>query len=147
LGTPRTASRIRGFGCRRRAGARLLHANYFRPASGGCSGPTDIRRQSIFVLPQVIFGVISSIGQAAQAISDAHLSISVLPEVIFVMDSSIGKAAQAISNAHPSISVLPQVIFVMDSSIGQAAHEQAQAFKKKVAVGSVRYIDICIHID
>jgi len=63
------------------------------------------------------------------------------------MDSSIGKAAQAISNAHPSISVLPQVIFVMDSSIGQAAHEQAQAFKKKVAVGSVRYIDICIHID
>ncbi|EOD34649.1 hypothetical protein EMIHUDRAFT_455543 [Emiliania huxleyi CCMP1516] len=30
-----------------------------------------------------------------------------------------------------------EVIFVMDSSIGQAAHEQASAFKKKVAVGSV----------
>ena len=29
------------------------------------------------------------------------------------------------------------VVFVMDSSIGQAAHDQASAFKKKVAVGSV----------
>lgn len=29
------------------------------------------------------------------------------------------------------------VIFVMDSSIGQAAHDQAQAFKSKVSVGSV----------
>ena len=29
------------------------------------------------------------------------------------------------------------VVFVMDSSIGQAAHDQAQAFKKKVSVGSV----------
>lgn len=28
------------------------------------------------------------------------------------------------------------VVFVMDSSIGQAAHDQAQAFKEKVAVGS-----------
>ena len=29
------------------------------------------------------------------------------------------------------------VVFVMDSSIGQAAHDQASAFKSKVAVGSV----------
>lgn len=29
------------------------------------------------------------------------------------------------------------IVFVMDSSIGQAAHEQAMAFKSKVAVGSV----------
>ena len=28
------------------------------------------------------------------------------------------------------------VVFVMDSSIGQAAHDQASAFKAKVAVGS-----------
>ena len=29
------------------------------------------------------------------------------------------------------------IIFVMDSSIGQAAHDQAQAFKSRVSVGSV----------
>ena len=40
-------------------------------------------------------------------------------------------------NSQVALAVQPDdVVFVMDSSIGQAAHEQASAFKTKVAVGS-----------
>lgn len=61
-------------------------------------------------------------------------------EIIIVDTSGRHMQEEALFEEMEQVSQMTQpddIVFVMDSSIGQAAHEQATAFKSKVAVGSV----------
>ena len=61
-------------------------------------------------------------------------------EIIIVDTSGRHMQEEALFEEMEQVAQLTQpddIVFVMDSSIGQAAHDQATAFKKKVAVGSV----------
>jgi signal recognition particle subunit SRP54 len=61
-------------------------------------------------------------------------------EIIIVDTSGRHMQEEALFEEMEQVAQLTQpddIVFVMDSSIGQAAHDQASAFKKKVAVGSV----------
>ncbi|KAL3917448.1 MAG: hypothetical protein SGPRY_006400 [Prymnesium sp.] len=61
-------------------------------------------------------------------------------EIIIVDTSGRHMQEEALFEEMEQVATLTQpddIVFVMDSSIGQAAHEQAMAFKSKVAVGSV----------
>ena len=60
-------------------------------------------------------------------------------EIIIVDTSGRHMQEQALFEEMEQVSLAvdpDDVVFVMDSSIGQAAHDQASAFKGKVAVGS-----------
>ena len=61
-------------------------------------------------------------------------------EIIIVDTSGRHMQEEALFEEMEQVAHMTQpddIVFVMDSSIGQAAHDQATAFKKKVAVGSV----------